>query len=213
MSWFIAKNVSESWNVNWNLMLSRLKGNSQIFRYNVLCFFSHARTEQCSSFALSFKRELHARGTCALASKARNMDWVAGYFGKGADSIKKCVHFNEAQPRIAYVLLCRMKYTRARESNTDFSLFHLFFSHMQQINGKLEPFQWPVVHLPRSLFFFSVSGKWKTFSDTHKAQNYVRLHIFNLKSRPISIVISFSRVHLVFWVDCFSLSISAMMNA
>lgn len=28
MSWFIAKNVSESWNVNWNLMLSRLNANS-----------------------------------------------------------------------------------------------------------------------------------------------------------------------------------------
>lgn len=87
MSWFIAKNVSESWNVNWNLMLSRLKGNSQIFRYNVFGFFfspsvfalalSPAATH--SSFVSLWT--LHACGTCALARIKSQKYGLSGWIG------------------------------------------------------------------------------------------------------------------------------------
>lgn len=54
MSWFIAKNVSESWNVNWNLMLSRLKGNSQIYANTQAVWYTYisAPVERCSFFSM-----------------------------------------------------------------------------------------------------------------------------------------------------------------
>lgn len=103
MSWFIAKNVSESWNVNWNLMLSRLKGNSQ--NIQIQCVRVLAATLRLHIFA-----SMHAHRTCArIKSEERKkrdgMDWVAVDIFKQGCRMENSMHFDKARPRIECIYM------------------------------------------------------------------------------------------------------------
>lgn len=118
MSWFIAKNVLESWNVNWNLMLSRLKGNSQIYRWNTLSHHPPALRDFYCYFCVFI---LMHRMYCARI-KARIMDWVVGYSTKGASCLEKVCNVHVRQSKTAESRMCIVA-PKSREFRVKHKLF------------------------------------------------------------------------------------------
>lgn len=192
-------------------MLSRLKGNSQIFKYNVfglfflLCSPLPSLQQQRTPLSSCCMNTSCMRYMCSCSHQKPELwiewlDWMD--LDKGADCYEKSMCFDTKHDRGSCMLSHRIQANQIFRGKPTFHYsIYSFRAHANIAKSmeNLSTIPLSSVATVYGLTFFYIELKMGKHSQTLiKRENYVRSHIFKRKSRPIPITKSLCRLTLEF---------------